>query len=290
VRLTRGHYLLNATERLWSVTPADEANMKKYVWIAGLVMTLLVSPAMKRFERPAAADIIARSVEAIKHDWDSAPHYDCTERDRAGSGTKTYEDLMIEGSPYQRLIAVNGKQLSGAQQAEEKQKLEETITQRKSESPQQKAQRISKYEEQRKRNHALVEDLTKAFDFRLVGEGRLDGHEVYALNAKPRPGYQPESMQTQVLTGMRGKLWIDKKTFQWVKVEAEVIHPVSIDGFVARVEPGTRFELEKMPVADGVWLPKHFSMRSHAKVFFVFSRRSSDDESYFDYHLRKQPF
>jgi len=30
---------------------------------------------------------------------------------------------------------------------------------------------------------------------------------------------------------MEGKLWIDEKTFQWVKVEATVIRPVSIEGF-----------------------------------------------------------
>lgn len=41
-------------------------------------------------------------------------------------------------------------------------------------------------------------------------------------------------------------------------VEATVIHPVSIEGFLAQVEPGTQFKLEKMPVADGIWLPKHF--------------------------------
>lgn len=53
-----------------------------------------------------------------------------------------------------------------------------------------------------------------------------------------------------MLRGMEGELWIDEATFQWVKVQARVIRPVSIEGFLARVEPGTRFELEKMPVAD----------------------------------------
>jgi hypothetical protein len=48
---------------------------------------------------------------------------------------------------------------------------------------------------------------------------------------------------------MQGKLWIDKDSFQWVKVEAQVMHPVSIEGFLAKVEPGTHFELEKEPVA-----------------------------------------
>jgi hypothetical protein len=90
-------------------------------------------------------------------------------------------------------------------------------------------------------------------------------------------------MEAQVLTGMRGQLWIDQKTFQWVKVVAEVVHPVSIGGFLARVEPGTRFELEEAPVGDGIWLPSHFSEKSDAKVLHVFNHASQDDETYFDY-------
>jgi hypothetical protein len=82
---------------------------------------------------------------------------------------------------------------------------------------------------------------------------------------------------------MEGKLWIDKKTYQWVKVEATVIHPVSIAGFLAQVEPGTRFELEKMPVTDSLWLPKHFAMKSQARVLFFFTRKSQADETYYGY-------
>ena len=58
---------------------------------------------------------------------------------------------------------------------------------------------------------------------------------------------------------------------------------VSIGGLLARVEPGTRFELEKAPVPDGVWFASHFSMKSDAKVLHVFNHSSQDDETYFDY-------
>jgi hypothetical protein len=84
-------------------------------------------------------------------------------------------------------------------------------------------------------------------------------------------------------------MWIDKQTFQWVKVEAEVTRPVSIIGFVATVEPGTRFELEEMPVAGDVWLPKHFAMTSKAKVMEVIHHKGHEDETYFDYHKSAEP-
>jgi hypothetical protein len=62
------------------------------------------------------------------------------------------------------------------------------------------------------------------------------------------------------------------------------MRPVSIGGFLAEVEPGTHFELEKAPVTDSIWLPKHFAMKSQAKVLFFFTRKSQADETYSDYH------
>jgi len=228
--------------------------------------------------------IIQRSVEANKRDWEAAPKFDCSERDRTHDGAKTYQDTMISGSPYQQLIAVNGKPLTPAQTAEEKRKLENTISERKNESPQKRAERIAKYEDERKRDQSMMNEMVKAFDFKLLGETKLNGHAVYFLRASPRHGYKPANMETQALTGMQGKLWVDKKTFQWVKVEADVTHPVSIKGFLAQVEPGTYFELEKIPVAPGIWLAKHFSMRSRAKVLKLIPKNSEEDVTYFNYH------
>lgn len=252
----------------------------KHLAIAATVVLL----AALSFGSDDVHTIVQRSVEANAADWKAAPEYECHERDQEpGGGTKTYEDLMIMGSPYQRIVAENGKPLSQQEQEQQQKKLDATINQRRNESNQQMAERIAKYEKNRRRNDLLMQQLIKAFDFTLAGEQKVDGHDVYVLKATPRPGYQPPNTDTEVLKGMEGTLWIDKQTFQWVKVEAHVIHPVSIEGFLAKVEPGTRFELEKMPVGNDVWLPKHFSMKAHAKVFFFFSHNSQEDDTYFGY-------
>jgi len=248
-----------------------------------LLATLLM--AASAFAQPDVSTIIQRSVAANNADWQAAPLYDHLERDRQPDGsTKTYEVMMIQGSNYQRLVAINGRPLAPEEQAQQQQELEQVIAQRQSESAEQRAARIAKYEKDRKRDHMMMEQLTAAFNFKLLGEQKLGSYEVYVLQATPRPGYQPPNTETKVLTGMRGKLWIDKQTYQWVRVEAEVVQPVSIAGFLAQVQPGTRFELEKMPVDEGIWLPKHFSMKARAKILFFFSHNTQDDETYFDYH------
>jgi len=227
--------------------------------------------------------IIQKSVAATEEDFKLAPQYNHKEQDRTSEGPKTYQVTMIEGTPYQRLIAVNGRPVSPQQAEEEKKKQEKAVRERRAESAQQHQERIAKYEKERKRNHAMMEQLTRAFKFQLLGQGKARGFTVYILKATPRPGYQPPNLETQVLLGMQGELWVDVKTYQWVKVTARVIHPVSIEGFLAEVEPGTQFELEKSPVASGVWQVTHFSMKSQAKVLHLFNRVSSEDDTYFDY-------
>ncbi|HEX3820851.1 MAG TPA: hypothetical protein VHW45_10980 [Candidatus Sulfotelmatobacter sp.] len=256
----------------------------KLKFVVGCVLlALFLLPAIGSAQENVET-IISRSVQANNHDWDSDPKYDFSERDRDGADIKTYDVKMIFGSPYERLVAINGKPLDGTRQEAEQRKFEHTLHERKSESPEKRTERIGKYNAERKRDHAMLTELTKAFNFKLTGEETLNDHKVYVLEATPRPGYRPPSRNARVLTGMRGRLWIDQKTFQWVKVEANVIHPVAIEGFIARVQPGTHFELEKAPVSSDIWLPTHFAMKASAKVMLVWNHNSQEDDYYFNYH------
>ncbi len=230
------------------------------------------------------ADIIRQSAEANKRDWDAVPHFDSSERDRTKDGDKTYAVTMLDGSPYQRLIAVNGHNLSAAKQQDEQQKYQDAVAKRQHESPGKRSERIAKYQAERKRDHTMLEQMTTAFDFHLVGKRTLSGHKVYVLKATSRKGFKPPDRDSQVLTGMEGTLWIDEKTFQWVKVEAHVTHPVRIEGFIAEVEPGTRFEVEKRPVTNDIWLASHYSMNSNAKVMLLIPHKSTEDDTFFNYH------
>lgn len=263
----------------------DLINTRTATW--ALAIGLIFRPATALCAAPDVQTIIEKSVAANQANWNAAPNYSYKVRQGTGQGSRTYEVTMILGSPYRRLIAVNGEPLSPPDAAKEQHKLEQVTAQRRAESPEQRQQRIAQYEKDRKRDHLMMEQLTKAFDFRLLGEHRLDTYNVYVLRATPRKGYKPPNMACQVLPAMRGELWIDEQSFQWVKVTAQVIRPTSIEGFLAEVEPGTRFELEKMPVDDGIWLPKHFAMRSNARILYMFSHSTQEDNTFFDY--RKIP-
>lgn len=233
-------------------------------------------------------EIIKRSVAANQADWKEAPNYSYVERDveskhDAGSTIKTYEILMIDGSPYHKVIAINDRPLSGEEQAVEEQKLQQAIQKRQHESDRERSRRMSKYMKERNQDHAMMNEMVEAFTYTLAGEEKLDGFDVWVLDATPKPGYQPKNHEAKVLTGMRGKLWVDKATYQWVKVDAQVVKPVSFFGFFAKVGPGTRFVLEQEPVSNSLWLPKHFSMKVNASAMGFINENSSEDDTYRNY-------
>ena len=228
-------------------------------------------------------EIIRHSAQATHADWERAPDFDFCEVDTTKTGSRTSAVLMIAGSPYYRLVQENGADLSPAQDAAEQQRLTSTIQQRQRETPDAKAKRIAKHQAERHRDQQLLEQFTDAMNFTFSGHEVVDSHQVEVFEATPRPDYVPKNMETKVLTGLKGKLWIDESSFRWVKVQAEAVKSVSIVGFLARVEPGTQFELQERPINAEIWLPCLFRMQSRAKVLFLVNKSSETNESYFNY-------
>lgn len=232
---------------------------------------------------PEVKDIIQRSVEANHRDFQQDPHFVHKERDRNQNGDRSFEVMMIDGWTYNRLIGLNGKPLSADQEQQAAQKERAERQRRDSMSEGDRQQARQKYERERERNATMMEQLTAAFDFHLDGQRTIKGQTVWVLRAVPKPGYRPPNRDSEVLPGMQGELWIDERTYQWVRVTAQVIHPVSIEGFLATVEPGTRFELDKIKVTDSYWGAAHFIERADAKVLMFFNHREHEDDTFWDY-------
>ncbi len=236
--------------------------------------------------------VIQKSAETNSRDWQAQTSFSDTERevkskvDENGRATfqqsKTYETLMLEGSPYRRVLAVNDEPLTGPQQTEEQAKLDREIARRRSESPAERKARINKYNETRAEEHLLMQQMVSAFQFKLLDEEQVDGVACYHLEATPDPAYRPPVEKARVLTGMRGEMWIDKQQYHWVRVKAEVIAPVSFGFFIARVKPGTEFDLVQSPIGN-FWLPKKLVEKVNASVLGLYGYRNQLETFYSDY-------
>jgi len=225
-------------------------------------------------------DVVRRAATTMQADWDAAPGFAFVQRDvtiSKGSTTrKTHQVFMISGADYYMPIAINDQPLPADRQKLELRGLQEEVVRRRQETPHQAQQRFEQYCKTREQNGILLTEFPKAFNFTLAGEDRTNGHISYILDASPRDGYRPPNRTARILTGMRGRLWIDKESFHLVKAEAEVLKPVSIFGLFARVMPGTSMELEMVPVTDSVWLVSRFAVDMRLSILWRSSAKATD--------------
>ena len=237
---------------------------------------------------PDAGEIMAASIAATQHHWETRVRYTYMERDesrrRDQAGRVKSEEvavsrtILVNGIPFEQLLERNGRPLS----AEEKRKQREKFDRLKVETQQQRAERVRKQEEE---NTSLVRELPKAFDFQLVGDDVVNGRPAYVLQAKPHPGYQPKGKYGTMFCKVVGRLWVDKQDHGWIKVDGQVIEPISIGLFLVRLLPGSRVAMEQTLVDGGIWMPARIEVRAAAKIFFVKSLVIERIMTYSEYKL-----
>jgi hypothetical protein len=110
--------------------------------------------------------------------------------------------------------------------------------------------------------------VPKAFDFQVVGEEAVNGRLAYVLQA-PHPGYHARGKYGNMFSKVAGKLWVDKQDLGWIKVDGQVIQPVSMGLFLVRLLRGSHITMQQTRVDDGIWMPERVEVRAAAKIFFV---------------------
>ena len=201
-----------------------------------------------------AREIVRRSVELDRANDQIARQYTYLQRqdtrtlDSSG-GVKnrsvlTYDVTLLDGSPFRRLVARNDQPLPPEEEEKEQEKLRRSIEERSHETAEQRKRRLDEVEARRNRTREELREIPDAFDFILSGEDRLDGAEVWIIDAAPHPGYKAKAQMARFVGKVKGRFWIAKQDYHWVKAEIETLDTVAIGGFVLRLAKGSRVELE----------------------------------------------
>jgi len=233
------------------------------------------------------SEIVQRATAALNSDWASDPLYACVERDEVQKGekvtSKTFEVVMIDGSDYYFPLAVNDQPLSPDRQTEELTKLKNEVRRRKSESPSARRARINAWKKKRDENGELLLDFPTVLTFRLLGEEAKNGHSAYVLSATPMPGIVPTTRAAKVLSGVKGKAWVEKDTLHPMLVECTVVTPVPVYGALASVLPGTEIEIKMTPVTDSTWLIDEVSTKLNVSKLHWFKSTAVMRSTYTQY-------
>ena len=221
-------------------------------------------------------EIVRRSIEIDHRTLELARNYTCQNRqvihylDKHGqvksTEIKTFDINFYFGEEYARLIQENDKPLSEDAQEKEDEKLEKFLKKYHDESPEDREKRLAKEKKEREEGRAFLRDVVSAYDFRLVGEEPVDGVESYIIDATPRPDFKPTQPHAGMLKKIKGRIWIEKNNYNWVKVEAQALDTISFGFFLFRIHPGSHFVLEKTLLKNEVWLLKRLDIDGGARI------------------------
>lgn len=261
-------------------------------------MKTLTLPALVAFVAGSAVcaglsprQIVLQSINNYDKDWRAALNFTYIEHDAtkdAAGKVKTVEVSQVSvlnGTPYSRLIAKNGRPLSGEEAAKENEKYRKALSTRTAESPEQRARRVAKYQQER----AFLHEIPDAFNIQLVGKEFINGRSNYVLQLTPKKGYVPKSRNARMFTDIEGKLWVDEQDLRWTKAEAEVTDTISIGWVLARIGRGAHIMLEQVKVDNEHWMPKRIDVTGAARIMLVKNRSIDEDVTFSDYKRTGTP-
>jgi hypothetical protein len=239
--------------------------------------------------------LVVRAVAADDHSDRLARDYtyklrdEIRELDAAGKVKSVHstvdEVLYIAGKRYFRLLEKDDKPVSPAEARREQSKLDRAATDAGRLTQAEHDKRVEVAERDRAKQRAQFKDIPDAYDFKILGETAIDGRPAYEVSATPREGYH-EGYHGEfkgILHNVEGKLWIDKKDSNWVKVEADVLKPFSLGWLLARVSAGTHLTYEMMRVNDEVWAPKRVLLKASARLLLLHKVNVEQELTFSDY-------
>ena len=212
--------------------------------------------ALSRPPRDWAVDVSGNEALLIQHP-NSYLRYRYHVIDEKGDQTRDQIETP-EGS-VARLVMRNGRPLTAEEDAAERERLNAILT-----SPSAFARHIKREQENKKMGVRLIREMPDAFLWTYTdGQPQLPSTlsglgGLLVLDFKPNPKWSPPDMESEPLTGVEGRVWIDPRSRNVVHLEAKLTRAVNIGwGMVAHLYPGGTAKVDQTNAAGERWIVQH---------------------------------
>jgi len=218
---------------------------------------------------------VARAGEADKYRYEKRSVEE--ELDATGKPTKTTEEIYdvipIQGVPFERLVKVQGRDLS-AKEVKEQNRKEEEFRKKVAE---QDAERSSGT------NDVLNQELIDRFVFRVEARSNFLSRPVLILSFRPKPSAPEKKIADKVLKRLAGILWIDEEESEIAQLKLGLTADLSL-GLFGMIGSLKQFDLtlERARLPEGVWVDrKQTLVLGGRKVFSSMHYRTVEESSNF---------
>jgi hypothetical protein len=227
--------------------------------LTSFAATSLETPVVSLPAAPASAwavDCANNEVLVVQH---PASHLRYRLHVVDGKGDQVRDQIETPEGTVSRLILRDGRPLTPQEDSDERNRLSALAA-----SPATFARHIRHDEENRKTGIGLIEMMPGAMVWSYAsGQPQLPGHPaetpaLVVLDFAPNPKWSPPTLESELFTGLQGRVWIDPQTRYMVHLEARVVRPVNIGwGMLAHIYPGGTVTLQQSSAGGQRWMMDH---------------------------------
>jgi predicted esterase len=266
----------------------SECGLTVRLFLAGVLSCLLWPvPGRATQSLPEAAEVVRRIVEraqAVARD-EAGAHYVYETRallDHLDAGGQTvtseeriYQVTLIAGFPFDRLVRIQGRELSGEELRRE---------QRKEERFRQKFSSVNPSNMVARKEAWLTPQLLERYEFVVKERVALDHRATLVLTFSPKEGPLPEkAIQDRFLNRMAGTVWIDEQDADAARLSVRLSETVSLGWFgLLGSLSQCDLSLERKRMPEGVWVNAEQTLRiQYRKLASTIRVRSTEESSGF---------
>jgi hypothetical protein len=176
--------------------------------------------------------------------------------------TTTKEIVETGDGAVARLIAVNDKPLSAADEQKEEARLSALLS-----DPGRQRHRKQNEDADAARALKVLRALPSAFLYQYAGPVDTPTGTLERFTFKPNPAFSPPDLETEVLTAMSGEIRIDPASERVTHLEGHLDNDVDFGwGILGRLYKGGRIVIDQADVNGGAWRTVRFQMQMSGRV------------------------
>jgi hypothetical protein len=255
--------------------------------LAGAFLTSIASFAQIPPQTPTA-DSAALVRRAVQHRADEEKahrplRYELRKQDDRRDTTKVI--IETKDGDVARLIAVDGKPLSPEADNAELARLNNLAA-----HPELQERRHKEELSDAKRVSDLMNLLPDAMIYKIETTEPCATGECYRMSFAPRPGWSGPALESDLLRGVAGEIWVDTKQERLVRLDANFIANVNFGmGILARLYKGSTARLEQTDVGPDLGSGMHdweltrltLHINGKALLFEAISVQTKEETSHF---------
>lgn len=204
------------------------------------------------------------------------------------TATRTYEVTPIGHDRVERLMSVNGKELSPSEREKEDKRVQKEVEEilKRQEKKEQKEERARAKGQKEKEDDDDVEikDFLRISEITSIRREMFRGHEVIAFDFEPRKGFKPKTRGEDIVNKLAGTIWVDEAAQQVARLEARLTDSYKIaGGMLASIGASTAFSFDQEKIDGEVWLPSSMEANLSVRVLLLAKFNRSVERRYSDY-------